>query len=71
MVRREGGAHLEDALDGLVILDELERLDGADALDRVGVVAAAQDAQVDELRHVQPEPCERFLKVDLDDRQLA
>ena len=34
-----------------MLLDELERGDGADALDRVDVVAAAQDAQVDELRH--------------------
>mmetsp|Transcript_94900 Transcript_94900/g.284400 ORF Transcript_94900/g.284400 Transcript_94900/m.284400 type:complete len:273 (+) Transcript_94900:420-1238(+) len=62
---------LERLLDATVVLDELERLDRTDALDRIGVVAAAQDAQVDELLLVELEALERRLQVDLDDRHLA
>ena len=41
---------LERALDGAVASDELERLDGPDAADRLAVVAAEHNAEVDELR---------------------
>lgn len=40
----------EDALHVVVLLDELERRLGADALDRVEVVATAEHAHVDELQ---------------------
>jgi hypothetical protein len=45
--------HLDDGLDGAVLLDEAQRAHGADAADVARVVAAAHDAEVDELVHAQ------------------
>ena len=60
----------DDVFERLVLADELERSFGADALDGVEVVAAEQDAQIDELRHRHAEPLECLGEVDLVHGQL-
>ena len=57
--------------DALVRLDEFERGLRSDAANRAGIVAPAQDAQVDKLIHVHLETGQNGGQVDLDDGLLA
>ena len=57
----------DHALEVAALLDELEAVDGADPLDAVAVVAAEEDAEVDELVVGEVEADERRLQADVGD----
>ena len=54
----------DHALEVAALLDELEAVDGADPLDAVAVVAAEEDAEVDELVVGEVEADERRLQAE-------
>ena len=62
---------LDDAIDRLVLAYEVNRSLGADASNRLTVVTAEQDAQVDELLLRQLETFEDLLQMELFDRHLS
>lgn len=64
-------AHLDDGLDAAVLLDQRQRAHGADAADVGCVVAAAHDAQVDELLHAELRLGQQHRQVDLHDGRCA
>ncbi|OMJ28878.1 hypothetical protein AYI69_g1638 [Smittium culicis] len=61
---------VEHGFDVPVLLDEVERRLGADVLELFGVVAAEEDAEVDELLELELEAVEHALQAELEDRQL-
>mmetsp|Transcript_25 Transcript_25/g.72 ORF Transcript_25/g.72 Transcript_25/m.72 type:complete len:256 (+) Transcript_25:592-1359(+) len=61
----------DHVIDALVLLDQLQSALLSNALDGAAVVTPHQDAQVNELRHVDPQPLQHSIQRDLHDRDLA
>eukprot|EP00053_Salpingoeca_punica_P020621 m.212081 g.212081 ORF g.212081 m.212081 type:complete len:414 (-) comp19507_c0_seq1:98-1339(-) len=62
---------LEDLLDRVVLLDERQCAHWANAANRVAVIAAKENAHVDELRHAQAHAVENLCERNLLDRHFA